>query len=97
MHRNRADQLYEHEKQEKIKLEEHSKILKSLAGSIVHEIRNPLNIIRTIGAQLDRLANSGKRSGEPIPQDIKEHLSGLTHEISETVEDANNIPLPNNS
>jgi CheY-like chemotaxis protein len=44
--------------------EERAKIFKSLAGSIAHELRNPLNTINLIGAQINDLAvDLDKKSG----------------------------------
>ncbi len=37
--------------------EERAKIFKSLAGSIAHELRNPLNAINLVGAQINDLAS----------------------------------------
>jgi CheY-like chemotaxis protein len=37
--------------------EERAKIFKSLAGSIAHELRNPLNAINLIGSQINELAS----------------------------------------
>ena len=44
--------------------EERAKIFKSLAGSIAHELRNPLNAINLVGAQINDLASDlDKQSG----------------------------------
>ncbi|NBV07377.1 MAG: hybrid sensor histidine kinase/response regulator, partial [Proteobacteria bacterium] len=78
--------------EEKIKSEERSKVLKSLAGSIVHEIRNPLNTINLIGIQIGRLLSKSSAEFDLSTQsETKEQLIDLTSDISETVTDANNI------
>ncbi|NBV07104.1 MAG: response regulator [Proteobacteria bacterium] len=72
-------------------LEDKAKFLKSLAGSIVHEIRNPLNTINLIGIQIGRLISKGSNFDLSTQIETKEQLIDLTNDISETVADANNI------
>ncbi len=70
-----------------------AKIFKSLAGSIAHEIRNPLNVINLIGSQInDTLLKkeSGENNGE-LKQNTKGELLDLTHGISDAIAGANNI------
>ena len=77
--------------------EERVGLLKSLAGSIAHEIRNPLNTINLIGAQIDELLikeegleSKRKVHYEEHAQNRKELLQ-LTARISESIYSANNI------
>ncbi len=62
-----------------------SKSLKSLAGSIAHELRNPLNAVNLIGDQIkDTLS-------EDLNDLTKERLAALTAHIAESIVGANNI------
>lgn len=59
------------------------KALISLAGSVVHEIRNPLNSISLVGSSLQDLLDVG--------QDGKAKLANLTGSIFDSVKQANEI------
>ena len=72
-------------------------VVTSLAGSIAHEIRNPLNTINLVGAQIDELLIKeedmeikGKVSYEEHAKNRQELLR-LTASISESIYSANNI------
>ncbi|NBV07386.1 MAG: hybrid sensor histidine kinase/response regulator, partial [Proteobacteria bacterium] len=82
----------------------YERAMKSLAASIVHEIRNPLNTINLIGIQIGRLlsktsdqddlfssSSSSSKSDFSIQAETKSELIDLTADISKTVFDANNI------
>ena len=66
-------------------LEDKAASMKSLAGSIAHEIRNPLNAINLIGSQIS----------DTLKQDLvlkdKEKLHLLTSQISNAISGANSI------
>lgn len=71
-------------------------IMKSLAGSIAHEIRNPLNTINLIGGQIGGLLpqisdKSSKQDDREVLLDTKKQLVNLTSKISEAIKGANNI------
>lgn len=87
----------ETEKNRILLLQEKNSAIKSLAGSIAHEIRNPLNTINLIGAQIDELLiqeegreSMGKVSYEDHVKNRRELLH-LTSRISESIYSANNI------
>ena len=87
--------------------EERAKIFKSLAGSIAHELRNPLNAINLVGAQINDLASDlDKKNGSyqvkynsesslvpgvSIIPTAKSKLLNLTSHISDSIANANNI------
>src|SRR5690606_162366 len=58
--------------------------LTSLAGSIVHEIRNPLNAINLIGVSLKDLPHN-------ISKDDRKKLTNLTSSLFDSVKQANEI------
>lgn len=70
-------------------VEKRKAVMKLFTGSIVHEIRNPLNVINMIGIQLGRILQ--KNSSELHSENVRGQLQCLTFDISETVRDANNI------
>ena len=87
----------ESERQRTILLQEKNSSIKSLAGSIAHEIRNPLNTINLVGAQIDELLikeedmeTKGKVSYEEHSRN-RQDLLHLTSRISESIYSANNI------
>ena len=82
--------------------EERAKIFKSLAGSIAHELRNPLNTINLIGTQINDLVSDLDKKHEserhsecdnknPIVSVAKSKLLNLTSHISNSITNANNI------
>ncbi len=98
------------EKQKNLELtlqEEKSKIFKTLAGTIAHELRNPLNTINLIGTQINDLAIDMDKQSEsyqvkynsesPIVPSIsviptvKSKLLNLTSHITDSISSANNI------
>lgn len=58
--------------------EERAKIFKSLAGSIAHELRNPLNAINLIGSQINELASELDKQNGRHP-DVKLLQDQVTH------------------
>jgi signal transduction histidine kinase/CheY-like chemotaxis protein len=76
-------------------LEKRKSIMKSIAASIVHEIRNPLNTINLIGIQIGRLLEKDSEAEQLnkslTSSETKSELIDLTSDISKTVFDANNI------
>ncbi len=70
-------------------IEKKKAIMKSFTGSIVHEIRNPLNLINMIGMQLNKTLQ--KNNANLQSENFVISLQNLTSRISETVHDANNI------
>ncbi|NBV07309.1 MAG: response regulator [Proteobacteria bacterium] len=66
------------------KQESHHKKISSLAGSIVHEIRNPLGSISLVGSSLKDLSKSFMDSD-------KDKLSSIVSSILESVKQANEI------
>ncbi|MBL6791483.1 MAG: response regulator [Methylophilaceae bacterium] len=72
-------------------------LLKSLAGSIAHEIRNPLNTINLIGTQIDELLIKEETIENQRKMNYEEHVKSrqnllhLTSRISESIYSANNI------
>ena len=82
--------------------QERVKILRSLAGSIAHELRNPLNTINLIGSQINDLAidldkqNVGNCQSVILPSvnlipTAKSKLLNLTSHIRDSIANANNI------
>ncbi len=76
--------------------EERAKIFKSLAGSIAHELRNPLNTINLIGNQINELLTKKQPESIISPSTVivpsaKAQLLDLTSNISDAVSGANNI------
>ncbi|MCE3255480.1 MAG: hypothetical protein K0R25_974, partial [Rickettsiaceae bacterium] len=67
------------------------KILKSLAGSIAHELRNPLNTINLIGSQIKDLAPEFDKTNVENSGDAKSKLLSLTSHITDATSNANNI------
>ena len=61
-----------------IAFEERAKIFKSLAGSIAHELRNPLNAINLIGSQINELASELDKQNGRHP-DVKLLQDQVTH------------------
>jgi signal transduction histidine kinase/CheY-like chemotaxis protein len=83
-----------------IESNERAKIFKALAGSIAHEIRNPLNIINFIALQINQLANSldknknneeKKSEGNIDAEELRVSLKNLSSRISDSIVNANNI------
>jgi signal transduction histidine kinase/CheY-like chemotaxis protein len=86
-----------------IESNERAKIFKALAGSIAHEIRNPLNIINFIALQINQLANSidknqnknnqekNKNDSNIDVEELKVNLKSLSSKISDSIVNANNI------
>ena len=85
-----------------IESKERAKIFKALAGSIAHEIRNPLNIINFIALQINQLANSldknhnknnEEKKGEATVnvEELKASLKNLSSKISDSIVNANSI------
>ncbi len=71
---------------EKVKVfQERAQVFKSLAGSIAHELRNPLSAINFIGDQIKDTLNEG------LNESSKSKLSVLTGQISDSIRGANNI------
>jgi two-component system CAI-1 autoinducer sensor kinase/phosphatase CqsS len=68
-------------------LEEKAKSLKSLAGTIAHEIRNPLNTISLSQNQIKELLTHSNNS----VSDNKEKLINLTSSIADSIDQANDI------
>ena len=66
--------------------EERAKIFKSLAGSIAHELRNPLNAINLAQNQAGRLLSQSA----DINQNIKQQLTDINSSVSSSVTEANN-------
>lgn len=79
-------------------------VVKSFAGSIAHEIRNPLNIINLVGIQIDELLS--KLGSKDNPKEVgkivesssdqailsnKQQLLNLTAQISQAISSANDI------
>ncbi|MCE3255634.1 MAG: integral rane sensor hybrid histidine kinase [Rickettsiaceae bacterium] len=71
--------------------EERTKILKSLAGSIAHELRNPLNTINLIGSQIKDLVPEFDKTNVKNSGDAKSKLLSLTSHITDATSNANNI------
>ena len=77
------------EAQQKSKyLEDKAASLKSLAGSIAHELRNPLNAINLARNQSQELLLES--SPQDINQTIKQQLTDLNSSINSSVTEANN-------
>jgi CheY-like chemotaxis protein len=73
----------------KLKLsEQKAETIKSLAGTIAHELRNPLNSINLAQNQVEELLL--KSTPSKINQDIKQQLVDLTSSISSSITQANN-------
>jgi CheY-like chemotaxis protein/signal transduction histidine kinase len=68
-------------------LEDKAKSLKSLAGTIAHEIRNPLNTISLTQSQIKELLTDPVNSAN----DNKEKLINLASSISDSITQANDI------
>lgn len=94
--------VFSHSNAKGIESNERAKIFKALAGSIAHEIRNPLNIINFIALQINQLANSldknqnknnEERGGEVNidAEELKASLKNLSSRISDSIVNANNI------
>ncbi|MBU6339165.1 MAG: response regulator [Rickettsiales bacterium] len=85
--------------QEKIIHEEKLKFTKSLAGSIAHELRNPLNAINLLGSQINNLISKlDETKKDKIMDsidssviDTKSEVIGLTSDIRNAISSANNI------
>ena len=80
--------------------EERAKVFKSLAGSVAHELRNPLNTINLIGGQINDVAadldkeigsQNHLSSGIDTISGIKSKLLNLTSHIADSIANANNI------
>lgn len=71
--------------QEKGLHEEKLKFTKSLAGSIAHELRNPLSTISLLGSQIKDVLSDGLNSSS------QKKLEILTSQISTSISGANNI------
>ena len=79
--------------------EERAKIFKSLAGSIAHELKNPLNAINLVGMEIKDMATNIEKNNQITPyagsknQNLlsSSSLQNLTHKISESINNANNI------
>jgi two-component system CAI-1 autoinducer sensor kinase/phosphatase CqsS len=76
----------------KAAVEAKSKTLKSLAGTIAHELRNPLNTINLAQTQVkELLASSSKLDFSKDPKgDNEKELINLTSSIGDSVTQANN-------
>ena len=57
----------------------------AIAGSIAHELRNPINTINLTGTQIKNLLNQSSDFNN------KEKISSLTDQISDSISEANNI------
>ncbi|MBU6338668.1 MAG: response regulator [Rickettsiales bacterium] len=70
-------------------------IIRSLAGSIAHEIRNPLNTINLIGNQisatLSEINKGNKKSNDALSGSQTQQLAALASKISRAIDGANNI------
>ncbi len=77
--------IEEIEKQKSEITAERAKIFKYLAGSIAHELRNPINTINLTGTQIKNLLNQSSDFNN------KEKISSLTDQISDSISEANNI------
>ena len=69
-------------------LQDKANSLKSLAGSIAHELRNPLNTINLAQNQSQELLLES--ASEDINQNIKQQLTDINSSISSSVTEANN-------
>lgn len=68
------------------------KLVKSIAGSIAHEVRNPLNAINLIREQINELILKFKSHDKEENKDLKEkELIELTSEIANSIKRANDI------
>lgn len=68
------------------------RISKSLAGSIAHEVRNPLNFINLARYQIENLAQNLSINKNNFTQsNLDQELIKLTSEISNTIKRANEI------
>ena len=77
------------EAQEKSKyLQDKAESLKTLAGSIAHELRNPLNSINLAQNQSQELLLES--SSQDVNQNIKQQLTDINSSISSSVTQANN-------
>lgn len=79
--------------------EERAKIFKSLAGSIAHELKNPLNAINMVGMEIKNMATNIEKNNQIAPYTSSQNqnllssssLQNLTQKISESINNANNI------
>ena len=81
-------EFIQNEKNLKNQLYKTSTKLKSLVGTIAHELRNPLNAINLAQNQVRELLSEA--SPENINQAIKQQLTDLNSSISSSVTEANN-------
>lgn len=70
-------------------LEKQQKQLTALAGSVAHELRNPLNAINAAQSQITLLSESVSQA--KVLNEFKEKIINLSHIISESVIQANDI------